>query len=74
MDVYLSAQRDAASAQAFFEHALVSTAVTPTRITSDKAKCSPPALRAVLPAAEHRCSQYRNNGLEMVWSQHTISA
>src|SRR5688572_32003196 len=36
----------------------------PTRVTSDKANCYPPALRAILPAAEHRCSKYLNNGLE----------
>ena len=55
VDVFLSDHRDAAAAQAFFERALTTTEVAPTRVTSDKAKCSPPALRAVLPAAEHRC-------------------
>ena len=64
VDVYLSDHRDAASARAFFERALASSDVAPTRITSDKAKCYPPALRALLPAAEHRCSKYLNNGLE----------
>ena len=29
-----------------------------------KAKCHPPALRAVLPDAKHRTSKYLNNGLE----------
>jgi transposase-like protein len=38
--------------------------VAPTRVTSDQAKCYPPALRALLPAAEHRCSKYWNIGLE----------
>ena len=64
VDVYLSDHRDAASARAFFERAIAETGVTPTRVTSDKAKCYPPALRAVLPAAEHRSSKYLNNGLE----------
>ena len=64
VDVYLSDHRDAASARAFFERAIAATGVTPTRVTSDKAKCYPPALRAVLPAAEHRSSKYLNNGLE----------
>ena len=36
----------------------------PTRITTDKAKCYPPARSAVLPLAEHRSSKYLNNGLE----------
>jgi putative transposase len=38
--------------------------VTPERVTSDKAKCYPPALRAVLPGVEHRRSKFLNNGLE----------
>src|SRR5215210_6461526 len=64
IDVYLSDRRDAASARAFFERALTATGVTPTRVTSDKAKCYPPALRTLLPEAEHRSSKYLNNGLE----------
>src|SRR5918997_4713176 len=63
-DVYLSDRRDAASARAFFERAMAATGVTPTRVTSDKAKCYPPALRTLLPGAEHRSSKYLNNGLE----------
>ena len=74
VDVYLSDHRDAASARTFFERAMAATDVTPARVTSDKAKCYPPALRAVLPEAEHRSSKYLNNGLEMVWSQRTTSA
>ena len=64
VDVYLSDHRDAASARAFFERALAASDAAPTRITSDKAKCYPPALRTLLPTAEHRCSKYLNNGLE----------
>ena len=64
IDVLLSDRRDAASAKAFFERAITSTQVTPIRVTTDKAKCYPPALRAVLPGVEHRSSHYLNNGLE----------
>ncbi len=64
VDVYLSDHRDAASARAFFERAMAATAVKPARVTSDKAKCYSPALRALLPGAEHRASKYLNNGLE----------
>jgi transposase-like protein len=64
VDVLLSDHRDAASARTFFEQAMTSTDVTPTRVTTDKAKCYPPALRAVLPATEHGSSHYLNNGLE----------
>ncbi len=38
--------------------------MTPERVTTDKAKCYPPALRKVLPKVEHRRSRYLNNGLE----------
>ncbi len=64
VDVYLSDRRDTASARAFFERALAVADGLPSRVTSDKARCHPPALRALLPAAEHRCFKYFNNGLE----------
>ncbi len=64
VDVYLSARRNAAAAQAFLKGAIQTSTVTPSRVTTDKAKCYPPALRAVLPLVEHRTSKYLNNGLE----------
>jgi transposase-like protein len=64
VDVYLSDRRNTAAARAFFEQSLSASGVTPTRVTTDKAKCYPPALRTVLPLAEHRSSKYLNNGLE----------
>jgi transposase-like protein len=33
-------------------------------VSTDKAKCFPPALRNVLPGVEHRTSKYLNNGIE----------
>jgi transposase-like protein len=56
VDAYFSERRNAAAARAFFERALADTEVTPERVTTDKAKCHPPALRAVLPHVEHRRS------------------
>lgn len=64
VDVYLSDRRNAAAAQTFFERAMANAGVTPTRVTTDKAKCYPPALRTQLPQAKHRSSKYLNNGLE----------
>ncbi len=64
VDAYFSTRRNAKAAQAFFERALDETDVTPVQVTTDKAKCYPPALRAVLPHAKHRTSKYLNNGLE----------
>jgi putative transposase len=63
-DASFSERGRAAAAQAIFERAMAETAVTPTRITTDKAKGDPPALRAVLPGVEHRRSEHLNNGLE----------
>jgi transposase-like protein len=63
VDAFFSERRNGA-AHAFFERALAETTVTPERVTTDKAKCYPPALRAVLPGVEHRRSKYLNNGLE----------
>ena len=64
VDVYVSERRNAAAARAFFERAIAEAGVTPERVITDKAACSPPALRALLPEAEHHASRYLNNGLE----------
>ncbi len=68
IDVYLSDRRNTAAGhplgEVFFEGAIQTSTVTPSRVTTDKAKCYPLALRAVLPNAEHRTSKYLNNGLE----------
>ena len=62
--VYLSDRRDCAAAHAFFEAAMGTTMVPPSRVTTDTATCSPRALRTVLPQVEHRSSKYLHNGLE----------
>ncbi len=46
------------------QRAIDETGVRSERVTTDKAKCYPPALRAVLPGVEHRTSKYLNNGIE----------
>ncbi len=64
IDAYFSQRRTAAAARTFFERAITETGVVPERVTTDKAKCYPPALRAVLPGVEQRRAKYLNNGLE----------
>ncbi len=64
VDAYFSERRNARAAQTFFRRALDETGVTPERVTTDRAKCYSPALRAVLPTAQHRRSRYLNNGIE----------
>ncbi len=64
VDAYFSERRNARAAQTFFERAIDETGVTPERVTTDRAKCYPPALRAAVPDAEHRTSKYLNNGME----------
>lgn len=64
LDAYFTERRNAAAARTFFERAIAGTGSTPERVITDRARCYPPALRAVLPSIEHRCSRYLNNGLE----------
>ncbi len=53
VDVYVSPTRDAAAATAFCARAIEGADERPERVTTDKAAGYPPALRTVLPAAEH---------------------
>lgn len=53
VDAYFSQRRNAPAAQAFFQRVIDETGVKPERVTTDRAKCYPPALRAILPDAEH---------------------
>ncbi len=62
--MYCSERRNAAAARAFFDQAIGETGIVPERVVTDRAACYPPALGVVLPAVEHRCSKYLNNGLE----------
>jgi transposase-like protein len=55
--VYASERRNVAAARAFFERAIDETTVQPDRVTTDKAGRHPPALRAILPRAEHRAAE-----------------
>ncbi len=64
VDASFSERRNAKAAQALFERAIAETNIPPVQITSDQAKCYPPALRAVLPEVKHRTSKDLNNGLE----------
>ena len=64
VDAYFSERRNAGAAETFFRRAIDETGVRPERVTTDKAKCYPPALRTVLPHAEHRTWRYLNNGME----------
>jgi transposase-like protein len=64
VDAYFSIRRNAKAAQTFFERAIEETGVTPEQVTTDKATWYPPALRIVVPDAEHRTSKYLNNGVE----------
>ena len=64
VDVRFSERRNAAAARRFFERAITHTAVVLERVTTDKAGCDPPALRAVLPTAEHRSAHDLNHGPE----------
>ncbi len=64
IDVYLSETHDTAAATAFFERAINQTDVRPRRVTTDKAPTYPPALRAVVPEAEHVTGKMEQQGIE----------
>ncbi len=64
IDVYVSETRDAAAATAFFAQAIARTDVRPHRVTTDKASAYPPALRAVVPEAEHVMGKAEQQGIE----------
>ncbi len=64
VDAFFSKWRNAEAAKGFFRRAIDETDVVPSRVTTDKAKCYPPALRTVLPDIEHRTSKYLSNGIE----------
>ncbi len=53
-DVYFSERQSAALAGSFFGRAIVETGVQPACVTTDKAKCYPPAMKSVLPDSEPR--------------------
>jgi transposase-like protein len=64
VDAYVSERRNAHAAEAFFRRAIDETGVILERVTTDRATCDPPALRRVLPHAQHRTSKYLNNSME----------
>ncbi len=64
IDVYLSDTRDTAAATAFFAQAIARTDVRPHRVTTDKAAAYPPALRAVVPEAEHITGKAEQQAIE----------
>ncbi len=64
VDVYLSERRNTEAARTFFTHAITASDITPTQVTTDKAKSYPKALQAVVSAVDHRSSKYLNNRLE----------
>jgi putative transposase len=64
--VYFSERRNPDdAARSFFVRAIAGIGSTPERIVTERARCYPPALRAVLlRSVEHRCSRYVINALE----------
>jgi len=64
IDVYLSETRDTAAATTFLEQAIARTDVRPRLVTMDKAPAYPPALRAVVPEAEHITGKAEQQAIE----------
>jgi transposase, IS6 family len=64
IDVYVSAQRDTASARRFFQRARTTTGVVPIEVITDRAPTYPRVLDELWPAAWHHTEQYANNRME----------
>ncbi|HYF90143.1 IS6 family transposase [Azospirillum sp.] len=65
VDVYLSAPRNQAAAEAFFHSAVDVIGIIPETITTDKYAGYPPALEEVFgDDVKHRTSKFKNNHLE----------
>jgi transposase-like protein len=64
IDVFAAARRDAKAARRFFEQALRTTSVAPTKIVTDQAPAYPAMLEELMPGAWHRTDQYANNRVE----------
>lgn len=65
VDIYLSDVRDQVAAEAFFEQAVKTTAITPEQITTDKEPALYPAINNVFgELTRHRDIKYMNNRIE----------
>lgn len=64
VDVYVSAERAAEDAAAFFRHAVEATGMVPDTVTTDCAAAYPPALAAVLPEARHETGKVVQQRIE----------
>ena len=62
--MYVSAHRAADDAATFFRRAMTTTGVTPQLVTTDQAAAYPPALAAVVPAAEHQTGKLIQQRIE----------
>jgi len=62
--MYLSEARDTAAATTFFEQATARTEARPRRVTTDKSPTYPPALRTIVPEAEHITGKMEQQGIE----------
>jgi len=74
LDILVQDRRDQQAAEAFLRRVLAAVGTRPRVIVTDKLASYVPAVKRVLPTAEHRRHKGLNNRAEMVWSQRTISA
>ncbi|MBV8866701.1 MAG: IS6 family transposase [Acidobacteriaceae bacterium] len=72
IDSMLSPKRDRAAAQRFFRRAQTVAGRRPEQVTTDGHNSYPRALAEVLgKKVKHRCSRYKNNRIEIVFTQMT---
>jgi putative transposase len=74
LDILVQSRRNREAAETFLRQVLAVCGNPPRVNVTDKLARYPPALRRVLPGAEHRRQKGLNNWAEMAWSQPTSCA
>jgi putative transposase len=74
LDILVQERRNREAAERFLRRVLAGEEQAPRVVVTDKLASYPPALRRVLPQAEHRRHKGLNNRAEMAWSQPTTFA
>jgi putative transposase len=74
LDILVQARRNREAAERFLRRVLAGCGRAPRVIVTDKLASYPPAIRRVLPGAEHRRHKRLNNRAEVAWSQRTTFA
>ena len=74
LDILVQERRNQEAVEAFLRRVLAGESRAPRVVVTDKLASYPPALKRILPGAEHRRHKGLNNRAEVAWSQRTTFA